>query len=144
MKKVSQTRRIKVMMRQVHGPDHKIFRNNRYLLGNFQPFVGWLKAHTEFNSPQFEFISKFLQFPDFRGIHVDGLFHRLAFPAEFLLEVWSCGIIAEEGLVHGCEAVAQGTRAGTQGMLRELIKARSQATWAKPKRKLNISYSATL
>lgn len=129
--------RIKVMFRWLHGPDHKTLRHNWSLFGNFQPFVDWQKAHTQLNSSQFKFISKFLQLPDFRWIHINRLFNRLAFPAEFLLEVCSCGIIAEKGLVHGCEAVAQSTGAGTQGVLREFIKARSQAAWAKPKRKLH-------
>lgn len=120
--------RIKVMIRQLQRLEHKTFRNNWASIGIFQPFVCGHKAHTQLNSPQLEFISKFLQFPDFRGVHVDGLFDRLAFSAELLLEVCGGGIVCEEGLVHGREAVAQGTGAGAQGVLREFIKARGQAT----------------
>lgn len=86
------------------------------------------KAHTQLNSPQLKLVGKFLQFPDLRGVHVHGVLHRLAFPAEFLLEVGGSGIVREEGLGHGGEAVAQGTGAGTQGMLWELVQARGQPT----------------
>lgn len=95
------------------------------------------KIHTQFNSPEFELIGKLLQFPDFRGIHIYWLFNRLGFSTEFLLEVSSGWIISKDSLVHGCEAMAQSTGTGTQGMFREFIKARSQATCMKPKRKPN-------
>lgn len=116
------------MIRQLQRLDHKTFRNNWSFTGMFQPFVPSHEAHTQLNSPQLKFISKFLQFPDFRGVHVNGLFDRLAFSAELLLEVCGSGIVREEGLVHGREAVAKGTGAGAQGMLREFVKARGQAT----------------
>jgi len=115
------------MIRQLQRLDHKAFGSNWTFTGIFQPFVHRRKAHTQLNSPQLKFVSKFLQFPDFRGVHVDRLFDRLVFSAELLLEVCGGGIVCEEGLVHGGEAVAQGTGAGAQGVLREFIKARGQA-----------------
>ena len=120
--------RIRVMIRQLQRLDHKTCRNNWAFTGIFQPFLHRHKAHTQLNSPQLKFVSKFLEFPDFRGVHVDRFFDRLAFSAELLLEVCGSGIVCEEGLVHGCEAMAQGTGAGAQGVLREFIKARGQAT----------------
>ncbi|KAI1242400.1 hypothetical protein IHE44_0005940, partial [Lamprotornis superbus] len=66
------------------------------------------------------------------GVHVHGLLHGLALPAEFLLEVGGSGIVREEGLGHGSEAMAQGTGAGTERVLREFVQARDEMLFAVP------------
>lgn len=116
------------MISQRQRPDHKTLRNNWALTGTFQPFARGHKAHTQLDSPQLELVGEFLQLPDFRGVHVHGVLHGLALPAELLLEVCSRGIIREEGLGHGGESMAKGTGAGTQGVLWEFVQARGQAT----------------
>lgn len=116
------------MISQRQRPHHKTLRNNWALTGTFQPFSHGHKAHTQLDSPQLELVGEFLQLPDFRGVHVHGVLHSLALPAELLLEVGGRGVVGEEGLGHGGEAVAQGTGAGTQGVLREFVQARGQPT----------------
>lgn len=123
------------MISQRQRPGHKTLCGNWAFTGTFQPSAGGHKAHTQLDSPQLELVGKFLQLPDFRGVHVHGLLRGLALPAELLLEVGGGGIVGEERLGHGGEAVSQGTGAGTQGMLREFVQARGQATWAMPARK---------
>lgn len=124
------------MLRQQQRPDHKTLRNNWAFTGIFQPFVRGHEAHTQLDSPQLKLVGEFLQLPDFRGVHVHGLLHGLALPAELLLEVRGSGLVRQQGLGQGREAVAQGTGAGAQRVLRELVQARGQTTWATPKGKL--------
>lgn len=114
------------MEKVLQRPNRKTLRNNWAFTGIFQPSFCGDKAHTQLNSPQLKLIGEFLQLPDFRGVHVHGVFHSLAFPAELLLEVRGSGIVREEGLGHGGEAVAQGAGAGAQRVLREFVEARGQ------------------